>query len=70
MVVMTFDEKGQMDSFVRKMEVCTRAYCIHTEEAGVVPQDLIFQSEYSNVARDIEERKTVLFEQGGVLLLA
>jgi len=39
---MAFDEKGQADSLARKMEVCTTAYRIHTEEAGVAPQDLIF----------------------------
>ena len=38
MIVMAFDEKGQADSLSRKMEVCSRAYKILTEEAGVAPE--------------------------------
>jgi len=55
MVVMAFDEKGQADSLVRKMEVCTREYKILTEEAGVAPEDIIFDPNILTVATGIEE---------------
>ena len=55
MVVMAFDEKGQADSLARKMEVCARAYRILTEEAGVAPEDIIFDPNILTVATGIEE---------------
>jgi 5-methyltetrahydrofolate--homocysteine methyltransferase len=55
MVVMAFDEKGQADSLARKMEVCARAYKILTEEAGVAPEDIIFDPNILTVATGIEE---------------
>ena len=36
-VVMAFDEKGQADTFERKIEVCARAYKILTEQVGFNP---------------------------------
>ena len=41
-VVMAFDEKGQADTFERKIEVCSRAYRILTEQVGFNPYDIIF----------------------------
>ena len=41
-VVMAFDEKGQADTFERKIEVCARAYKILTEQVGFNPHDIIF----------------------------
>ena len=55
MVVMAFDEKGQADSLARKMEICTRAYRILTEEVGVAPEDIIFDPNILTVATGIEE---------------
>ncbi len=55
MVVMAFDEKGQADSLARKMEVCARAYRILTEEAGVAPEEIIFDPNILTVATGIEE---------------
>ena len=55
MVVMAFDEKGQADSLARKMEVCERAYRILTQEAGVAPEDIIFDPNILTVATGIEE---------------
>jgi len=55
MVVMAFDEKGQADSLARKMEVCGRAYRILTEEAGVAPEEIIFDPNILTVATGIEE---------------
>ena len=55
MIVMAFDEKGQADSLARKMEVCSRAYKILTEEAGVAPEEIIFDPNILTVATGIEE---------------
>jgi 5-methyltetrahydrofolate--homocysteine methyltransferase len=55
MVVMAFDEKGQADSLARKMEVCARSYRILTKEAGVAPEDIIFDPNILTVATGIEE---------------
>ncbi|MBI4471478.1 MAG: methionine synthase [Acidobacteria bacterium] len=54
-VVMAFDEKGQADSVERKVEICTRAYTILTEEVGFPPQDIIFDPNVLTVATGIEE---------------
>ena len=55
MIVMAFDEKGQADSLARRVEVCRRSYRILTEEAGVPPEDIIFDPNILTVATGIEE---------------
>ncbi|MDA2911914.1 methionine synthase, partial [Nitrospiraceae bacterium AH_259_D15_M11_P09] len=54
-VVMAFDEIGQADTLERKVEICTRAYRILTEEVGFPPRDIIFDSNILPVATGIEE---------------
>ncbi|RKE84259.1 methionine synthase [Rhizobium sp. AG855] len=54
-VVMAFDEQGQADTYQRKVEICRRAYKILTEEAGVAPEDIIFDPNVFAVATGIEE---------------
>jgi 5-methyltetrahydrofolate--homocysteine methyltransferase len=54
-VVMAFDEKGQADTYERKVEICRRAYRILTEEAGFAPEDIIFDPNIFAVATGIEE---------------
>jgi len=54
-IVMAFDEKGQADTFERKIEVCERAYRILTEKVGFCPQDIIFDPNVLAVATGIEE---------------
>jgi len=54
-VVMAFDEKGQADSFERKVGICTRAYRILTEEVGFPPEDIIFDPNIFAVATGIAE---------------
>ncbi|HTE18263.1 MAG TPA: methionine synthase, partial [Armatimonadota bacterium] len=54
-VVMAFDELGQADSQERKVEICTRAYRILTEEVGMPPHDIIFDPNILTVATGIEE---------------
>ncbi|MBL8006547.1 MAG: methionine synthase [Ignavibacteria bacterium] len=54
-IVMAFDEKGQADSFERKIEICQRAYNILTVDAGFPPEDIIFDPNILTVATGIEE---------------
>jgi 5-methyltetrahydrofolate--homocysteine methyltransferase len=54
-VVMAFDEKGQADTTERKVEICSRAYRILTEELGFPAQDIIFDPNILTVATGIEE---------------
>ena len=54
-VVMAFDEKGQADTFERKIEVCGRAYHLLVDKAGFDPNDLIFDPNILAVATGIEE---------------
>jgi 5-methyltetrahydrofolate--homocysteine methyltransferase len=54
-VVMAFDEQGQADSLERKVEICTRAYKILTEQVGFPPEDIIFDPNVFAVATGIEE---------------
>ncbi|UBB26687.1 methionine synthase [Pseudoxanthomonas japonensis] len=54
-VVMAFDETGQADTCGRKVEICTRAYRILTEQVGFPPEDIIFDPNIFAVATGIEE---------------
>ncbi|MDX1662873.1 MAG: methionine synthase [Candidatus Promineifilaceae bacterium] len=54
-IVMAFDEQGQAESTERKVEICTRAYRILTEEVGFAPEDIIFDPNIFAVATGIEE---------------
>ncbi|MCX6150699.1 MAG: methionine synthase [Ignavibacteriales bacterium] len=54
-IVMAFDEKGQADTFERKIEICKKAYKILTEEVGFPPQDIIFDPNIFAIATGIEE---------------
>ncbi|MFF2319829.1 methionine synthase [Agrobacterium sp. NPDC058088] len=54
-VVMAFDEVGQADTYQRKVEICTRAYKLLTEKAGLSPEDIIFDPNVFAVATGIEE---------------
>ena len=53
-VVMAFDEKGQADTKERKVEICTRAYNLLTEN-GFPPEDIIFDPNIFAVATGIAE---------------
>ena len=55
MVVMAFDEQGQATTYDRKIEICERAYRLLTQEAGVPPQDIIFDVNILSIGTGIEE---------------
>ncbi len=52
---MAFDEKGQADTFERKIEICERAYRILVDEVGFPPEDIIFDPNIFAIATGIEE---------------
>ncbi|HHU11114.1 MAG TPA: methionine synthase [Intrasporangiaceae bacterium] len=54
-VVMAFDEEGQADNLARRIEICTEAYRILTEEVGFPAEDIIFDPNIFAVATGIEE---------------
>ena len=54
-VVMAFDEKGQADTYQRKIEICERAYRILVDEVGFPPEDIVFDPNIFAVATGIEE---------------
>lgn len=54
-VVMAFDEKGQADTYERKIEICKRAYDTLTQKLNFPPEDIIFDPNIFAVATGIEE---------------
>ncbi|MEY3146430.1 MAG: hypothetical protein RL342_2101, partial [Pseudomonadota bacterium] len=54
-VVMAFDEKGQADTYVRKIEICQRAYRVLVEELDFAAEDIIFDPNIFAIATGIEE---------------
>lgn len=54
-IVMAFDEKGQADTFERKIEICSRAYKLLTEKVGFKPEDIIFDPNIFAIATGMEE---------------
>src|SRR6059058_1150525 len=54
-VVMAFDERGQADTFERKIEICERAYRILVDQVGFPPEDIIFDPNIFAIATGIEE---------------
>ena len=54
-VVMAFDEKGQADTLERRIEVCSRAYRLLTETAGLAAEDIVFDPNIFAIATGLEE---------------
>ncbi|MES2040911.1 MAG: methionine synthase [Pseudomonadota bacterium] len=54
-IVMAFDEKGQADTYARKIEICERAYRLLVDSLDFDPQDIIFDPNIFAVATGIEE---------------
>lgn len=56
-VVMAFDEQGQADSFQRKIDICSRAYKLLTEKAGISSHEIILDPNIFAVGTGIDEHK-------------
>ncbi len=54
-VVMAFDEKGQADTYERKIQICERAYRLLVDEIGFAAEDIIFDPNIFAIATGIEE---------------
>ena len=56
-IIMAFDEKGQADSFERRIEICERSYKILVDQLQFLPQDIIFDPNIFPVATGMEEHR-------------
>jgi 5-methyltetrahydrofolate--homocysteine methyltransferase len=54
-IVMAFDEKGQADSYERRVEICKRSYDVLVDQVGFYPGDIIFDPNIFPVATGMEE---------------
>jgi 5-methyltetrahydrofolate--homocysteine methyltransferase len=56
-VVMAFDEKGQADTYQRRIDICKRSYDILVNVVGFNPQDIIFDPNIFPVATGMDEHR-------------
>ena len=54
-IVMAFDEQGQADSYLRRIEICKRSYDLLTQVVGFPKEDIIFDPNIFPVATGMEE---------------
>lgn len=57
-LVMAMDERGQAETFERKIEVCKRSYRLLVEKAGLPPQDIILDPNIFAIGTGIEEHRS------------
>lgn len=62
LLVMAFDEKGQADTFERKIEICRRAYNILIKKCGFSSDDIIFDVNIMAIATGIPEHSKYALE--------
>ena len=56
-IVMAFDEKGQADTYERRIEICERSYRILVDIVNFPPQDIIFDPNIFPVATGMDEHR-------------
>ncbi|MEN9323235.1 MAG: Methionine synthase [Bacteroidota bacterium] len=56
-IVMAFDEKGQADTYERRIEICKRSYDILVNEVQFPAEDIIFDPNIFPVATGMDEHK-------------
>jgi 5-methyltetrahydrofolate--homocysteine methyltransferase len=56
-VVMAFDEKGQADTYERRIEICERSYRVLVDKVKFNPQDIIFDPNIFPVATGMDEHR-------------
>ena len=54
-LVMAFDEAGQAETLERKIDICSRAYKLLTENTGFPPEDIIFDPNIFAIATGMDE---------------
>jgi len=57
-IVMAFDEKGQADTYQRRIDICKRSYDILVNGVGFNPENIIFDPNIFPVATGIDEHRT------------
>ena len=57
-IVMAFDEKGQADTYKRRIDICKRSYEILIKKVNFNPEDIIFDPNIFPVATGIDDHKT------------
>jgi len=57
-VVMAFDEKGQADTYERRIQICKRSYDVLTQKVKFNPQDIIFDPNIFPVATGMDEHRS------------
>ncbi len=72
-IVMAFDEVGQADTKLRKIEICRRSYDVLVNQVGFLPEDIIFDpnifaigtglSEHANYGIDFIEATRVIKQE-------
>lgn len=53
-VVMAFDERGQADTFERKIEICKRSYDLLVSKAGFIGSEIVFDPNVLAVATGVD----------------
>jgi len=56
-IVMAFDEKGQADTYLRRIEICKRSYDVLVDKVKFLPQDIIFDPNIFPVGTGMEEHR-------------
>ncbi|MFZ0916713.1 MAG: dihydropteroate synthase, partial [Candidatus Udaeobacter sp.] len=56
-IVMAFDERGQADSFQRKIDICSRGYDMLTRRADFPASDIIFDPNILTIATGLDEHR-------------
>ncbi|KAB2814621.1 methionine synthase [Phaeocystidibacter luteus] len=56
-IIMAFDEKGQADTYERRIEICERAYRTLVDVVNFNPSDIIFDPNIFPVATGMEEHR-------------
>jgi 5-methyltetrahydrofolate--homocysteine methyltransferase len=54
-VIMAFDEKGQADTYERRIEICSRAYNILINKVNFKSEDIIFDPNILTIATGMDE---------------
>jgi 5-methyltetrahydrofolate--homocysteine methyltransferase len=57
MVVMAFDEKGQADTFERKITICERSCRLLIDKVGISPENIILDPNIFAIGTGIDEHK-------------
>ncbi|MEY4330475.1 MAG: hypothetical protein RL609_1223 [Bacteroidota bacterium] len=56
-IIMAFDEKGQADSYARRIEICARAYQLLAQKLNFEPRDIIFDPNIFPIGTGMEEHR-------------